>query len=300
MKILISGLGLIGGSMARAFKFYTEHKIIGYDINRDTARKALLVGACDYIFTDIPASGNISNDKILPEKINDSDVSLSDMDVIILAAYPAASMEFLKLYSHLIGKDTFVYDLGGTKRGVCKVGFEMAEKYGFTFVGGHPMAGTQFSGFEASYESLFKNANMLLVPHKDIDVRKLDFSVKLFKSIGFNTVKITNADDHDRIIAYTSQLAHVLSNAYVKSPTSREHSGYSAGSFRDLTRVAHLNARMWTELFMENRDNLVPEIELLANSLIEYAEAMKSGDSDRLERLLEDGRRINDEIKAIK
>ena len=278
MKILIIGLGLIGGSMARALKYNTEHYVAGYDIRRDAVRKALLVGAIDEIVENLD--------------------SLDGYDVIILASYPSVTLDFFKEKASLVKRGTYVYDLGGIKRQVCEVGFAAAEKYGFCFVGGHPMAGIQYSGFEASRESLFHGATMLLVPHRDIDVRQLDFTVKLFKACGFTSVKITDAENHDRIIAYTSQLAHVLSNAYVKSPTAPEFKGYSAGSFRDLTRVAHLNAKMWAELFMDNRDNLIREVECLAHSLLEYSDAMKAGDTARLEQLLEDGCKINDEIKA--
>lgn len=278
MKILICGLGLIGGSLARALKYYTEHTVFGYDVDMNAARKAILVGACDE-----------AGDKLPP---------LGKFDVIVLAAYPRTSVEFIKEHGHEIAKNAFLFDLGGIKRTVCEAGFEAAEKYGFTFIGGHPMAGTQFSGFTASKETLYNNATMILVPEADIDVEHLDFAVKFFKSVGFASVSVTTADEHDGIIAYTSQLAHVLSNAYVKSPTAPKHRGYSAGSFRDLTRVAHLNADMWTELFMDNRDKLIPEIEGLAASLLEYAEAMKAGDADKLRALLADGSRINDEIKG--
>jgi len=278
MKILICGLGLIGGSLARALKYYTEHTVFGYDVDMNAARKAILVGACDE-----------AGDKLPP---------LGKFDVIVLAAYPRTSVEFIKEHGHEISSDAYLFDLGGIKRTVCEAGFEAAKKYGFTFIGGHPMAGTQFSGFTASRETLYNNATMILVPEADIDVEHLDFAVKLFKSVGFASVSVTTADEHDSIIAYTSQLAHVLSNAYVKSPTAPKHRGYSAGSFRDLTRVAHLNADMWTELFMDNRDKLIPEIEGLAASLLEYAEAMKAGDADKLKALLADGSRINDEIKG--
>ncbi len=278
MKILICGLGLIGGSMAKAVKYYTEHYVYGYDVDMDSVRKAILVGACDD-----------GGDKLPP---------LGMFDVIILAAYPRISVEFIKENAHMIDKRTYVFDLGGVKRTVCSVGFCAAEKYGFTFIGGHPMAGTQFSGFTAARENLYKNATMILVPPSDIDVERLDFAVKFFKAVGFSSVNVTSAEEHDEIIAYTSQLAHVLSNAYVKSPTARRHNGYSAGSFRDLTRVAHLNAKMWSELFMDNRDCLVSEIERLAGNLLEYADAMKNGDPGRLEELLYDGSRINDEIKG--
>ncbi|MBQ8509262.1 MAG: prephenate dehydrogenase [Clostridia bacterium] len=277
MKILICGLGLIGGSMARALKYFTEHTVVGYDPDEESARKAVLVGACDDASTEIP--------------------DVSGFDVILLAAYPNASKAFLEQYADRISPNAHVFDLGGTKRMVCEAGFTAAKRVGFSFIGGHPMAGTQFSGFTASKESLYKNATMLLVPPADVDAADMDFAVSFFKEVGFAAVRITTAEEHDEIIAYTSQLAHVLSNAYVKSPTSRRHKGFSAGSFRDLTRVAHLNPQMWSELFMENKDNLIPEVERLAAELMAYADAMRDGDGERLTQLLADGSRINDEIK---
>ena len=277
MRVMILGLGLIGGSMARALKYYCDHYVYGYDVDINSARKAVLVGACDDAGDTCPDIGSF--------------------DVILLASYPRVSVEFIEEHAHEISQGAYLFDLGGVKRAVCEPGFAAAEKYGFTFIGGHPMAGTQYSGFTASKETLYKNASMILVPPADIDVNHLDFAVKFFKSVGFSSVSVTTAEKHDAVIAYTSQLAHVLSNAYVKSPTAKLHRGYSAGSFRDLTRVAHLNAKMWTELFMENSDYLVPEIEGLAAALTEYAEAMKARDSERLCELLAEGSRINDEIK---
>lgn len=278
MKILICGLGLIGGSLARALKYFTDNEVNGYDVNEDSVRKAVLVGACDGAWNTMPPLG--------------------DYDVIVLAAYPRASIAFIEQHAQEISKSAYLFDLGGIKRVVCDAGNAAAEKYGFTFIGGHPMAGTQFSGFMSSRESLYKNASMILVPPTGIAQEKLDFAVSFFKSVGFGMINITTAREHDEIIAYTSQLAHVLSNAYVKSPTAQRHRGYSAGSFRDLTRVAHLNAAMWTELFMDNRDLLIPEIELLAKNLLDYAEAMKENDHERLYSLLDNGSRINDDIKS--
>lgn len=278
MKVLIVGLGLIGGSLAKAVKYYTDHYVCGYDSNINAVRKAILVGACDEGSDSLP--------------------TISDYDIIVLAAYPRASVEFIANHAEKIKKGAYLFDLGGIKGNICRIGFEAAEKQGFTFIGGHPMAGSQYSGFEASRENLFKNASMILVPPTDIDVAPLDFAVKFFKAVGCASVTVTTPEKHDRVIAYTSQLAHVLSNAYVKSPTAQQHKGYSAGSFRDLTRVAHLNAKMWTELFMDNRDNLIFEVENLAHELLRYAEAMKKGDEAELYELLADGSRINDEIKS--
>lgn len=278
MKILILGLGLIGGSLARALKYFTDNEVYGFDTDEEAVRRAVLVGACDEAWSTMPTS--------------------FDYDVIVLAAYPRASVDFINAHAADLSRSAYVFDLGGIKRTVCEAGFAAAEKHGFTFIGGHPMAGTQYSGFTASRESLYKSATMILVPPTDIAPERLDFAVDFFKSVGFGAINVTTADEHDKIIAYTSQLAHVLSNAYVKSPRARLHRGFSAGSFRDLTRVAHLNPKMWTELFMDNRDNLIGEVELLAKNLLDYADAMKSGDAERLYALLDDGSRINDEIKG--
>ncbi len=268
----------MGGSLAKAVKYYTDYYVYGYDPNINAVRKAILVGACDDGSDSLP--------------------TLSDFEIIILASYPRASLEFIEKHGEKISKGAYIFDLGGIKGEICREGFAAAEKYGFTFIGGHPMAGSQFSGFEASRESLYKNASMILVPPTDIDVEPLDFAVKFFKAVGCASVTVTTPEKHDKVIAYTSQLAHVLSNAYVKSPTAPLHKGYSAGSFKDLTRVAHLNAKMWTELFMDNRKNLIFEVENLAHELLKYAEAMKEGNEEKLYNLLADGSRINDEIKS--
>ena len=131
---------------------------------------------------------------------------------------------------------------------------------------------------------------MIIVPPEFDDINLYDKIKQAIRPMGFKKVVFTTADDHDRMIAYTSQLPHVVSNAFIKSPSAQEHKGYSAGSFRDLTRVAWLNENMWTELFLENKDNLLKEINLLIDNLKEYAKALNDENNEYLCNLLRDGR----------
>lgn len=275
MKIAVAGMGLIGGSLARAFAGLEETTVYGIDRDEVTMARARLEGAIHHELTA---------------------ENIGECDYVFVALYPAATEQFLKEYAPFISKTATVIDCGGTKRGICKTGFKMAKKYGFCFMGGHPMAGTHFSGFKYSRASLFSNAAMILVPEKNETIDVLQRVKNLLVGIGFKSVTISNAEEHDRIIAYTSQLAHVVSNAYVKSPNARVHKGFSAGSYRDLTRVAKLNPRMWAELFMENSDNITFEIDNIIAELQKYSDAIKAGDEVALEQLLAEGTKIKESI----
>ncbi|MBE7035354.1 MAG: prephenate dehydrogenase [Ruminococcaceae bacterium] len=275
MKIAVAGLGLIGGSLAKGFSALDGVTVFGYDIDRGTVMRSLLVEAID---------GELTEDAI------------GECDYIFIALYPEAVTEFLTRFAEKISKTAVVVDCAGTKRAVCEQCFTIAEQYGFRFIGGHPMAGTQFSGFKYSRASLFDKASMILVPHKDEKIEVLEALKKLLVSIGFKSVTITSAEEHDTIIAYTSQLAHVVSNAYVKSPNAKVHKGFSAGSYRDLTRVAKLNSHMWTELFLENADNLSFEIDLLIDHLRQYSDAIKGKNREELFSLLEEGTKIKESV----
>lgn len=268
MKIGIAGLGLIGGSMAKAFKFHTENEVYAYDIDEASFKRAVLVGAVD-------------------GRLDES--TLGECDVIIVALYPDAAVEYVCSNAEYIKKGAVVVDCCGVKQYVCAPCFQAAEKHGFEFYGGHPMAGTQFSGFAHARENLFSGASMIIVPNDTNDIFKLDHVKSIFTSIGFKNITITDAATHDRMIAYTSQLAHVVSNAYVKSPNAQVHKGFSAGSFKDLTRVAKLNETMWTELFLENADFLTEEIDRIADELKKYSDAIKNRDAQTLCDLLKEG-----------
>lgn len=268
MKIAIIGLGLIGGSMAKAIKMTKGHEILGFDIQDKVMKKALLLESID-------------------QELNDSE--LKECDLIIVALYPRAAAEYIKEKGRFIGSNSIVVDCCGVKENVGREIQAVASEYGFSYVGGHPMAGIEFSGFEYSKGNLFEKASMILTPPGDMDINITQKLKDFFLSIGFGHVEITGAKKHDSIIAYTSQLAHVVSNAYIKSPRAEQHKGFSAGSYMDLTRVAKLNPKMWTELFLENRENLSMEIDELVDRLCLYRDAIKNGQEEYLYKLLDEG-----------
>lgn len=275
MNIAVVGLGLIGGSLARALKTLENVKVLGYDIDESTVLQAKLYGA----ITDELTADN-----------------MKECDYIFVALYPKATEKFLTDNLKNISSDAVVVDCAGVKTEICKTCFEIAKKSGFRFIGGHPMAGTHFSGFKYSRATMFDKASMILVPDKDEKIETLEKLKAILVQIGFKSVTITTAEEHDRIIAYTSQLAHVVSNAYVKSPNSRVHKGFSAGSYKDLTRVAKLNPGMWTELFLENKENLISEIDGIIAELQKYSDAIKADDKETLCSLLDEGSKIKESV----
>ncbi|MBO5416815.1 MAG: prephenate dehydrogenase [Clostridia bacterium] len=274
MKVGICGLGLIGGSMAKAYAA-AGHTVYGFDTNEASLGYAALAGI---------THGKL-DEKTIPE-----------CDLIFVALYPEAAIKYLEEIAPVVSGNTVVIDLCGTKKLICEVGFALAERYGFTFVGGHPMAGTQYSGIKYSKETLFKNAPMVIVPPKYDDIYFLDNIKQLLSPAMFGRITVTTAEEHDRMIAFTSQLAHIVSNAYVKSPTAQNHKGFSAGSYKDMTRVAWLNEYMWSELFLENKEPLLFEIDSIISSLVEYREAIESDDKERLIQLLRDGRLAKEKV----
>jgi prephenate dehydrogenase len=166
---------------------------------------------------------------------------------------------------------------------------DLSKKYPhLDFISTHPMAGREFSGVSHSTASLFEKASMILVPVK-ADIRRIAELKAYCLSLGFGAVVITTAEKHDEIIAFTSQLAHLVSSSYIKSQTAGQFMGFSAGSFRDMTRVARLSPKMWTELTMDNADFLVKELGSIIDSLTEYKVALESGDKELMFNLLSDG-----------
>ena len=274
MKVGILGLGLIGGSLARAYAI-AGHTVYAIQRNEQMLSFAMLAGA---------VHGKLREETI-PE-----------CDLILLSIYPDGSAGWLEKNAHLISKDALVIDCCGIKREVCRRCFPLAEKYGFTFVGGHPMAGSQFSGFKYSRATLFKGQPMVLVPPRFDDMALLDRCRQALAPCEFGTFSVTTAEDHDQMIAFTSQMPHILSNAFIKSPTALRHKGFSAGSYRDLTRVAWLNAPMWAELFLGNRDNVLREMDFYIESLQAYRDTIAAQDLEKLTALLEEGKRRKEEV----
>lgn len=275
MNIGIVGLGLIGGSMVKALKAFTDNKIYGYDIKNDVVNEAV-------------------SRNILDRKLTNSNIS--HLDILIIALYPEAAIDYVKEHASKISKNAVVMDCCGVKRLVCDELEPLAEEYGFTFIGAHPMAGLHMSGFDYSSENLFKDASLVLCPNSKVKKEKVDILKDLFKKVGFNNIQISTPSEHDRIIAFTSQLCHVVSNAYVKNEAATLHKGFSAGSYKDLTRVAKLDENMWTELFLENYDYLFKEIDELINNLTKYKDAIINKDEKTLKQLLKEGRERKESI----
>ena len=274
MNVGIIGLGLIGGSFAKAYKA-AGHAVFAKDTDKNIFDFAVLSEAVDS-FLDAEA--------------------VKKCDLIFIALYPQAAVEALNEIAQFINTEATVIDCCGTKRNICEAGFKAASRYGFTFAGGHPMAGTEQSGFKYSKENMFKGASMILVPPVYDDIMFLEKIKELLSPAGFGKITVSTAEKHDMMIAFTSQMAHLVSNAFIKSPTVFKHKGFSAGSYKDLTRVAWLNESMWAELFLENRVHLLHELDLLLASLGEYREALNENDFDRLKNLLFDGKRLKEEV----
>lgn len=274
MTVGIVGLGLIGGSFAKAYHA-AGHTVLAFDIDRSTYDFAVLSGTVNGPLTD---------------------ETLSTCDLILIAVIPSAAVDYLKHHAAHIGPKPVVIDCCGTKRVVCAACFPLAKEHGFTYLGGHPMAGTHNSGFKYATPTMFHNAPMVLVPENHNDIQLLSRVKDLLAPAGFSRFSITTAEQHDEMIAFTSQLAHVVSNAYIKSPTAGLHKGFSAGSYKDMTRVAWLAPRMWAELFLENKEYLMTELNTLIDNLRQYQDAMEHNDLPGLVQLLDEGRRRKEEV----
>lgn len=274
MNVGILGLGLIGGSLARAYA-KAGHAVYACDMDESILSFAKLAGA-----------------------VNDTldQTTISKCDLILLSVYADASATWLENNAACVSKETLVIDCCGIKEDICRRCFPLAEKYGFTFVGGHPMAGSHNSGFKYSRSNLFQGAPMVLVPPRYDDPELLQRIKDALSPCGFRGFSVTTAHEHDKMIAFTSQMPHIISNAYIKSPTALSHNGFSAGSYKDLTRVAWLNPQMWAELFLSNKENVLNELDFYINSLEQYRKAIEHDDADTLIALLDEGRKRKEEV----
>lgn len=268
MKVGIVGLGLLGGSLAKSTKARTMHQVLGIDINDETMLLARMCGAID-------------------EPL--STANIGDCDMLFLALLPHIAIEWMQEHAALIAPNTIVVDFCGVKRKVCGLLQPLAQEHGFTYIGGHPMAGRERGGFVNSTEDLFDGAAMILVPDNSIDISTLEELKNFFLDVGFAQLTFTTPTEHDRIIAFTSQLAHITSSAYVRSPEALQRRGFSADSFGDMTRVARLDVNMWTELFCANSDFLGDQLDILIGNLSEFRAALELGDEARISQLLQEG-----------
>ena len=274
MNVGILGLGLIGGSLARAYS-KAGHRVYVYDRDEQMLEFSKIAGV---------VHGTLNTDTI------------GQCELILLAIYAGGSAQWLEDNAPIISPKAMVIDCCGIKKYICDKCFPLAEQYGFTFVGGHPMAGSHHSGFKYSRSNLFQGAPMVLVPPRFDDPVLLSHVKTLLEPCNFGSFSVTTAQQHDKMIAFTSQMPHIVSNAYIKSPTATMHKGFSAGSYKDLTRVAWLNAPMWAELFLSNRKNILYELDCYIESLKAYRDALEAQDESALTALLEEGKQRKEAV----
>ena len=275
--VIVAGLGLIGGSMAKAIKKNTDCRVLGWNRTRATAEKALADGAIDAIAED---------------------ADFESCDMLIVGMYPAATETFLLEKIPKMKRGALAVDLAGVKTRIVESAGMLAREYGVRFTGGHPMQGLAHAGYERSFADLYKGASMILVPSAATLPGDVDELGSFFRSVGFGRITVAGAEVQDHMIAHTSQLAHIVSNSYVKSPVSTNYAGFSGGSYKDMTRIACLDERVWKELFIWNKNALLPEIDDLVHNIMELRDAIEREDYDRLERLLRAGREAKERIDA--
>lgn len=277
MNVGVVGLGLIGGSLAKAYK-KQGYRVLGTD-------------------TDSVITGFAEMSGVIDERLEEG--NLGTCDCILLAITTGGAVRWLNENAGCISGDTLVMDCCGIKRRICEEGFRLSKQYGFSFAGGHPMAGKQVGGFKNSSSDIFEGSVFAIVPPDMNDISLLTRIKDILKPVGFSRFAVMTAEEHDQIIAYTSQMTHLVSNAFIKSKTAMSrNSAVTGGSFRDFTRVAYLDENMWTELFLENRDNLVYELETLMGELQRYLEALKAGDGGEIKELLIEGKRRKEEVES--
>ena len=274
MNVGILGLGLIGGSLARAYA-KSGHRVYAAEKDENILEFAQLAG-------------------VVHGRLDETTIPCCDL--ILPAVYAGASEKWLCENARDISPDALIIDCCGIKQQICACGFALAEEYGFTFIGGHPMAGSHFSGFKYSRSNLFQGAPMVLVPPRFDDPMLLQRAKEALRPCNFGSFSVTTAREHDKMIAFTSQMPHIVSNAYIKSPTAKRHKGFSAGSYKDLTRVAWLNPNMWAELFLSNKENILEELTFYIDSLTEYKDAIEADDEEKLIQILDEGRRCKEEV----
>lgn len=273
MKILVVGLGLIGGSICKALKKYTSHFVVGCDINHDIEYSALRDVAID----------------------KDFDGDFSGFDLVIMSLFPDATEKYLRANIGKFSPDTLITDVCGIKGDFSLRVKSLAENNGMRYLGIHPMAGKEFGGYHNSSGDLFLKANFIIAPFEDSRESDVELLKNLASELGAGKIVITSPENHDKMIAYTSQLAHIVSSAYVKSPELGLECGFSGGSFQDMTRIATMNERMWTDLFMQNRENLMYELDILIDNLQKYSEALRNSDSEAMLALIAEGRQLKED-----
>lgn len=274
MNILICGLGLIGASLAKTLKKNTNHTVLGWNRTESVTEKALRDGVID--------------------KTGDIDFLMAEADITFVNFYPEAIVPFILEHKNSFKKDSVVTDSCGIKTKICRA--MEKEKLDFYFIGAHPMAGREVGGYDNSLDNLYDKASFIVTPVDGTPRNKVDALVGLAESMGFARTVVTTPEHHDEMIAFTSQIAHVLACSYVLSPLAPSHAGYSAGSYRDVSRVARINADMWADLFIDNKEALVKEIDDLVSNLMQFKYNIVNEDSPALKDLMNRANKIKEEI----
>ncbi len=272
MNIAIVGLGIIGGSLAKAFTEYTDHRVIGINRTHATLERAFEDGAIHEIGTE---------------------ESLKNADIVYMCTYPEHIVTFVSDNAEKFKKNCIITDVCGIKTEICERLTEICEAHGLRYCGSHPMAGKEKFSYDASEAGLFRNASYITVPCK-ADEEAVETVVSLAKEIGFKIIRKATPQEHDRMIAFTSQIPHVLACAYVKSPCCPNHVGFSAGSYRDVSRVASINENLWTDLFLSNKKPLSEELQILIDNLTVFKNSIDNSNSEELRELLKQSRLIKE------
>lgn len=274
MNILICGLGLIGASLAKTLKKNTNHTVLGWNRTESVTEKALRDGVID--------------------KTGDIDSLMAEADITFINFYPEAIVPFILEHKNSFKKDSVVTDSCGIKTKICRA--MEKEKLDFYFIGAHPMAGREVGGYDNSLDNLYDKASFIVTPVDGTPRNKVDALVGLAEGMGFARTVVTTPEHHDEMIAFTSQIAHVLACSYVLSPLAPSHAGYSAGSYRDVSRVARINADMWADLFIDNKEALVKEIDDLVSNLMQFKYNIVNEDFPALKDLMNRANKIKEEI----
>ena len=271
-KTAVIGLGIIGGSICKALAG-AGYFVAGRDIDKSTLSRALKEGV-----------------------VREEAQELSRYDTVFLAVPPRAALALLEEGD--FKEDALVADICGVKAEMEKAVYSRPRKY--RYVGLHPMAGKETSGLSSSSADLFVGANLVVVLARNTKESALKEVLEYAKAMGFGRIRKCSAQEHDRKISLTSQLAHLVSNAYVKSPEVKDCEGFTGGSFQDMTRIAGVDEAMWSQLYLFNRENILSQLDGLIEHLSEYREAIFEGKEERLKAQLKAGRLLREAIKSEK
>lgn len=266
MKIAIIGLGLIGGSMARRLRGFRDCTIAAYNRTKESLDIAM-------------------SDGVIDEAYSNPGDAMENADLIIMCLYPQLNIDFVRENVDRIKSGAVITDVTGVKGFIIK---EMQKILPETvdFIGGHPMAGREVGGYKSSTDTLFDNAPYIITPDRTNSPESIKLVRDMAKYIGCREVVTTTPDEHDSIIAYTSQLMHIVAVALCENPLLERSSSFAGGSLQDCTRIAVINEKMWSELFVENKEHLAYRITEFQECLETIKQATLNGDRDELEKIM--------------